>query len=301
MYEGEDPASEEELWNFSPRLRSQFVEKRECRMSEKNEEIDPELLALADPKHDTILKPFLMITVILMGFWVINDWQQELQYFFQSSTPVDLGDSMEMGSKTEKIPHNTFVTTTGIPTRRSNADRYRYFSLVGSKIFVEQKRDDYIEDPLEREINGNKGDVDRVYFRGNGRILHFSKLSGRYNGLRTYYSKRYNTGFCEQMSPSVQAELKQRQLDSFLLYKQKIYDAASEEVRLEKSLKRKPTEEEIRVMAEEEPICIDAYLLQADIAPKNHVGYLIASILFAFFMLFNFFLLIKWIKRFLGK
>ncbi len=270
-------------------------------MSEKNEEIDPELLALADPKHDTILKPFLMITVILMGFWVINDWEQELRYFFQSAKPVELGDSMEMESNAIQIPHNTFVTTTGIPTRRSNADRYRYFSLVGSKIFVEQKRDDYIEDPFEREVNGNKGDVDRVYFRGSGRILHFSKLGGRYNGLREYYRKRYNTGFCEQLSPAAIEELRQRQVDSLTLFTQKTYDAASPETRVKKSLKPKPSAEDIETLAKEEPVCIDAYLLQADIEPKNHIGYLIGSILFAFFMLFNLYLLIRWIRRFLGK
>ncbi len=270
-------------------------------MSEKNEEIDPELLALADPKHDTILKPFLMITVILMGFWVISDWQQELSYFFQTSTPTDLGDSMEMEAKISEIPHNTFVTTTGIPTRRSNADRYRYFSLVGSKIFVEQKRDDYIEDPLEREVNGNKGDVDRVYFRGKGRILHFSKLGGRYNGLRDYYTKRYNTGFCEQLSASSQEELVQRQRDAFVLFTKRVYDAASEEIRVKRSLKEKPTEAELDALQKDEPVCIDAYLLQADIEPKSHWGYLISAILFAFFMLFNFYLLIRWIKRFLGK
>lgn len=269
-------------------------------MSEKNEEIDPELLALADPKHDTILKPFLMITVILMGFWVISDWKQELSYFFQSSTPTDLGDSMDM-APTAKIGHNTFVSTTGIPTRRSNADRYRYFSLVGSKIFVEQKRDDYIEDPLEREVNGNKGDVDRVYFRGKGRILHFSKLGGRYNGLREYYTKRYNTGFCEQLSASAKEELLQRQRDAFLLFTKRTYDDASEKKRLEKSLKPKPSAEEIDAMEREEPVCIDAYLLQADVNPKSHWGYLISAMLFAFFMLFNFVLLIRWIKRFLGK
>ncbi len=270
-------------------------------MSEKNEEIDPELLALADPKHDTVLKPFLMITVILMGFWVINDWREELSYFFQSSVPVDLGDSMEMSSTKVDIPHNAFVSTTGIPTRRSNAERYRYFSLVGSKIFVEQKRDDYIEDPFEREVNGNKGDVDRVYFRGKGRLLHFSKLGGRYNGLRDYYRSRYRTGFCEQLTESDKEEMIARRRDAFKMYYKKNYDEASEETRKKKGLKATPTQAEIQALEEEEPVCIDAYLLQADVEPKGHLWYLISSLLFAFFMLFNVYLLLKWIKRFLGK
>lgn len=266
----------------------------------KDEEFDPELLALADPTHDTILKPFLMITVILLGFWVIKDWREELVYFFSAPVPVALGEAMDI--PTDKIlPHNTYVKIKGIPTRRSVADRNRYFSLIGSNIIVEEKRADYIEDPIEREANGKKGDVDRVYFDGKGRLTHFSKMGGRYNGIREYYSSRYDVNFCEQLTPKTKKEIRQRKRDAYILFYQNRFDAASPDIRAKKGLKKAPTEAELKAFEIDDPVCIDAYFLQAEISPKSHLNYLIATIVFGLFMMFNLFLLVRWIRRFLGR
>lgn len=266
---------------------------------QKEVEFDPELVALADTGNDSILKPILMLVVILLGFWVIGDWQEELAYFMQSGDPVEMGDAIEMASGDVEIPHNQYVSISGVPSRRSQSERYRFFTLIGTDIFVEQKRDDYIEDPLERELKGNQGDVDRTRFRGTGRILHFSQMPDRYGGLRNYYQQRYRLRFCELLNDVEKKDLRQRQRDGIVQQYQINYDKASSEERARKQLTRVPTEEQIKAIVDSEPICVDAYLLQADVAPKDHLWYLLASIVFALFMIFNAVALVRWVRRFL--
>ena len=106
------------------------------------EEIDPELLELAEPKRrKSILRPILFAAVIWFGISIIGDWQTELEYFVSSSEPVNVGavqgfpdERADDPNWTPDIPHNRYVSVEGIPSRRAESDRYRFFKLIGGDV-----------------------------------------------------------------------------------------------------------------------------------------------------------------------
>ncbi len=269
--------------------------------------VDEELMALAEAEPPSILRPVLMIGVIAMAAWIVSDWQGELEYFFSSKEPVEIGDVTDFASEaaedpewTPDIPHNRYVKVSGIPSRRSQSARYRYAKLVGGWVFVEIPRDDYIEDPIERELQGEqKAEVDRTYFEGSGRALAFREMPERYRGLRHYYTSRYNIRFCDELTPAELREIQNRRRDSIIQQWSAEFEAATEEERLERSLTPQPTEEEIADILANNPACVDAYLIQVDNKPGDQHWYVLAALLFLGFMVFNVFMLIRWVRRFL--
>lgn len=270
------------------------------------EEPDPELIALAGTgERPSILRPVLMIAVIVLGAWIISDWRTDLEYFFSPGEPAELGDATDFAigddeKARDAIPHNRFVQLSGIPTQRSQSVRYRFFRLVGAPIFVEQERDDYIEDPIERELEGdNKGDIDRTYYQGSGRILKFSEMSQRYHGLRHYYRTRYNIVFCEELDERGYAELESIKRDAILAQWAAEYDEASEEERERFKLTHAPTDEQLQQMMDEDPVCVEAWLVQDGVEPSDHWWYLAAALMFGLFMLFNLVLLVRWVRAFI--
>lgn len=252
----------------------------------------------------SILRPILMIAVIVLGGWIISDWRADLEYFLSNSEPVELGDAIEfavIGNDTEKsLPHNQYVAISGIPTQRSQSTRYRFFRLIGAPIFVEQRRDDVIEDPLQRELEGDvKGDVDRTVFRGAGRLMKFSEMPQRYHGLRHYYRSRYNITFCEELTPQQHAEIKKRKRDAIVAQLKLEYTEASAEERERRKLTEAPNETLIDDLLESDPVCLEAWLLQDGAPPNSHTWYLVATLMFLAFMLFNVVMLVRWVRAFL--
>lgn len=268
-------------------------------------EPDPELVALAGTgERPSLLRPILMIAVIVMAGWIISDWTSELEYFMSDSTPVDLGEgtdyAVDPADPTAKpdLPHNRFVKIRGIPTQRSQSARYRFFRLVGAPVFVEQERDDYIEDPLERELAGNKGDVDRTYYEGTGRIIKFAEVPGRYGGLRHYYRSRYNVAFCDELTASDREEIVKRKRDAIRAQWKLEYEESTDEERQRADMGPEPTDPQLEALLALDPPCIEAWLIQDGTTPRDHWWYLAAALLFAAFMVFNLVMLVRWVIAF---
>lgn len=268
---------------------------------------DPELMRLVGGgDRDSILKPILMITVIVMGFWMLDDWREEVAYLFSPSEPVSLGTITDYPVERSRdpswepeLPHNRYVSLEGVPTQRSQSPRYRFFKLIGHDLYIEQERDDYIADPIEREMaDSEKGDVDRVYYKGTGRLVAFEKMSERYGGLRNYYGRRYGTVFCDQIDDRQRAEIERRRRDSVIQQWRLEFKEATPEERERDSLTPEPTEAELTEVLSSEPICQEAWLIQDGVEPKDHWWYVAMAAMFLGFMLFNAVLLVRWILRF---
>jgi hypothetical protein len=273
--------------------------------------VDPELMALAEEGNDSVLKPLLMIAVIALGFWIVDDWREELEYFFSPSEPAEIGEVTDFASEVMRdpnyeppIPHNRFVKLSGIPSQRSMSERYMFFKLIGGEGYVEAEREDADMDPLERELEGEpKGDIDRVYFQGQGRALSFAKMPGRYNGVRRYYQTRYGTVFCEQLDEQDREDLLQRKRDAIIEQWLEEYESLVDEAGSADAvdMKPKPSDEDIARIMSLDPVCVKAFLIQKDVEPGDHVWYLVLTAFFGGFMLFNLVMLVRWVRRFFGR
>lgn len=274
-----------------------------------DDSVDPELMALAESRNDSILKPILMIAVIALGFWIIDDWREELAYFFSPSEPVAIGSVTDFASEKLKnpdfepdIPHNRYVELGGIPTQRSQSERFLFFKLVGGEVYVEAERADADMDPLQREMEGeSKADIDRTYFEGRGRAMHFSRMPSRYNGVRRYYQSRYGTVFCEQLDAAGRKELLQRKRDAIRMQWIEEYEAMSPDERQNSVMTAEPTDKDVARIMSLDPVCVDAFLIREGVEPSDHIWYLLLTGFFVGFMIFNLVLLVRWIRRFFGR
>jgi hypothetical protein len=232
-----------------------------------DEEIDPELLNLASSgRRGSILRPILFGVVIWFGISIISDWSSQLQYFFSYSEPIEIGSVTEFAAERAKdpewepdIPHNRFVAIDGVPSRRAQSERYKFFKLVGDHVYIEVPQDDDGKTALEREFDKEDTDVDRTYFEGTGRALHLREVPHRYQGLRQYYYERYKTMFCGMpYSEAARAEAE-------------------------------TTEQE----------CVEGFLVQTDVRPSSHWWYLALTLLIGTFVLLNIWWLVRWIRDFI--
>ncbi|MFU8807219.1 MAG: hypothetical protein ACNA8W_25645, partial [Bradymonadaceae bacterium] len=221
----------------------------------EEDDLDPELMELAERRsRGSILRPILMVAVIVFGASILTDWKAELAYFFSSSEPIEIGSVTEFAVQSSRDPNwrppledNRYVSISGVPTRRSAGRKHHYFRLIGGEIYVEVPRDDYISNPIERELAGQqRGDVDRTYFEGEGRLIAFSSVSDRYGGLRQYYNERYNTRFCDDFTETAIAEIARRRRETIRQNLALEYESASEETRKELDLKAVASEEDIQ-------------------------------------------------------
>lgn len=169
------------------------------------DDLDPELLELAEPRRRrSILRPLLFVAVVWFGASIIGDWRAELAYFVSPSEPIEVTAVQDFPDRRADDPgwepelkHNRYVSVRGIPTRRAESPRYRFFKLIGGDVFVEVRLAGET-DPYE-ELRDQQPDPtrnDRSYFNGEGRALRLSEVSERYNGVRAFYLKKYNTRLC---------------------------------------------------------------------------------------------------------
>src|SRR5690554_4713895 len=207
---------------------AQETRRQEAEFFDLNQ-VDPELMELAQERsRGSLLRPILMIAVIFFGLSLLNDWRDQLEYFFTSSTPVEMGSITEYPIQMAENPewksplvHNRYVTIGGVPTRRSQSEKFNYFKLVGAEVYVEAPREDTPLSPIQRVMSEDQpkklSDTDRNFYRGTGRLIALSKTTDRYGGLRSYYTSRYDTRFCEQYDERSLAEIARSRRESILL------------------------------------------------------------------------------------
>ena len=172
---------------------------------EHDEEVDSDLLDLAESrKRGSILRPILFAVVIWFGISIVLDWRPELEYFFSASQPTDVGSVTEFPDKRADnpdwepdIPHNRYVEIRGIPSRRAESERFRFFKLIGGDVFVEVKTDKEADPYADfQEDAPDPTRADRAYFEDSGRALRLSQVTNRYDGVRKFYLEKYNTRLC---------------------------------------------------------------------------------------------------------
>jgi hypothetical protein len=270
-------------------------------------EQDDELVALADERQDlSPLRPILMILVLILGSYIIHDWRDELSYFMSTDQPVVLGAVTDFPDRAQSgapvvIPHNTYVSLEGIPSKRSISPKAQFFKLIGGEVYIETARADAHLTPLEREAQGApKADTDRPYFRGEGRALDLARAPKRYQGLRKHYRERHGTVFCVDLLPG-QAEERERAMREQLKQGWRETWASSSEAQRADLLMSTPEipDERLEEIMADSPACVHAFLIQDGISPKKNWWYAMFAALFATFMLIDLVFLIGWIKRFL--
>lgn len=261
-----------------------------------------ELAASAAP-GESVLRPILMVMVLVLGGFILSDWKEELAYYFSSSEPVELGQVSEFPSRAEadpswepEIPHNRYVSLTGIPIRRSLSTQYKYFKLIGGELYVEAPRDDAELSEMERIQQGEpQADTDRSYYEGRGRALSFSAMPKRYATLRNYYETRYATRFCADLDEASRRQLEEQRREMAVKIWKKTYAEAGEEERAK--MAPEPGKEKLDELMRENPVCVDAWLIQEGKAPGDHLWYVILSAIFGVFMLVDVIFLVKWVTR----
>ena len=269
------------------------------------DEVDEELVALANTEPPSVLRLILIIGVLFAAPWILTDWVPEIEYFFSESQPLDLGDSLDFATTdaasgaAPEIPHNRYVKIQGIPVRRSISARYRYSILAGGWIFVETQREDWDDDPFEKELNGGeKADIDRTLFQGAGRAIAFNQMPDRYRGLKEYYRSRYGVNFCEDLTEKQRVEINQTRHDSIISQWQIEYEEATPEKRAKDGLTEKPSEAEVAQILENNPVCVNAVLIQGDVKPRDHWKYIGFALIFLGFMAVNLYMLFRWVRSF---
>lgn len=272
------------------------------------DDYDPELIELGEAAgRDSVLRPILMLGVLVMGALIISDWREELAYYFSPSEPVALGDVTDFPVKASEdpnwspdIPHNRYVEARGLPSKRTLSKHYKYFKLIGGEIYVEARRDDADLSELERIEQGTpKADADRSYFAGAGRALSFSAMPKRYATLRQYYSRNYGVAFCVDLDEQARAQIERKRRETIQQMWRKRWEEATPAEREAKHLTQAPTVDEVEQLMSQQPVCVDAWLIQAGRAPSDHWWYLALASLFGLFMLIDLVFLIRWTVRFL--
>ncbi len=270
-------------------------------------EVDPELMALAEERaSSSALRPILFLAVIGLSIWIVSDFWGEIEYFFSPAEPVEVGEVTELASEpgedpdwSEHFPHNRYVSLRGIPKRRSQSEKYRYFKLVGAPIYVEAP----LEEGEDRSTpvaprRGAMNPTDREYFEGAGRLIAFEKMPERYNGVKRYYRQKYGTRFCETLDEGDRERIRNEKRTAIVDNWRERYEEASDQKRKRDGLTPEPSDQKVDEILEANPICVEAYLLRSTVEPSDNWTYLLVAGLFGLFMLLNVYWLVRWMRDF---
>ena len=202
----------------------------------------------------------VLLLVAAFAVFLSVQYIDDLRYAFSPAEPVDLNAGADESTRLAPewfdaegqlvLPSKRYVTVSGVPQRRSlSADR-EYFNLIGSPLYVEVEVNDtrprILRDqamPVERGME----DV-RPLYEGGGRVIAFTDLPQRYEGLVRFYSDAYRVEFCG-FEPSQTLRTFQDRL------------RREAEVALMDALGRAPTEAEIAARAGATVRCQRGYLL----------------------------------------
>ena len=174
----------------------------------------------------TPIRTLLMLGVVGFVPWYIAGERQNIEYFFSSSDPIDLGiaDTYRLADDGEvataqDFTDNRYVKIQGIPIRHTGIQvkenpvmprtKKLIYQLMGSSIFVEEDMKDskYAAFMSQTSTAFNPNQILEP-LSVEGRLRRFDTADAkRYAPVRDYYSKKYGTVFCEGMSD---AERKQK-------------------------------------------------------------------------------------------
>ena len=170
-------------------------------------------------KPITPLNTLLTLGVCIFVPWFAYNSRQDIAYFFASGDPVDLGvaDEYRLASagehaKAQDFEDNTYVRLRGIPIRHVPIQTNRkilpkkqmlVYQLMGSSV--------YVQEPLENSkfaafqsqtspVPGANTGIEPLDIVGRLRRFDTSDNAKRYTIVRDYFSKKYGTIFCENMS-----------------------------------------------------------------------------------------------------
>lgn len=165
-------------------------------------------------KRLTPVNALLMLGVLGFVPWYIYGARQDIEYFFSSSDPVDLGqvDGFAMGIDDEApvYPDNRYVRVRGIPIRQvgigmrdnpiSGTVKKHVYQLMGSPVYVEENAEEsQYADFMSKMTSTFQPDtiVDPIDIVG--RMRRFDTADAKkYVPIRNYYSEKYGTVFCEK-------------------------------------------------------------------------------------------------------
>lgn len=160
---------------------------------------DPEFASLPSKRRRRARNPWIMMAVILIGFFMIYWLRVDLVYFFRSETPLELGEVTEVNF--ESVESNTYIHLNGIPnpikvvrfSKRLNKGFFRLFPLVGTtNVFVQiHVKEEGIEEKKEKKKTSElPGEF-------TGRAIRFEELektgitSSSYKNIRDFFFEKF--------------------------------------------------------------------------------------------------------------
>ena len=172
-------------------------------------------------KPITPLNTILTIAVCVFVPWYIYSNRQDVAYFFSSGTPTHLGSAEEYRlpapgetAKQQDFTDNTYVTLGGIPIRHVPIQSNRkllpkkqmlVYQLMGSSVYVQEPFENSqfakFQSQTSPMLGANTG-IEPLEITGRLRRFDTSDNAKRYTFVRDYFSKKYGTVFCENMSSS---------------------------------------------------------------------------------------------------
>lgn len=167
-------------------------------------------------KRLTPFNTLLMLGVLGFVPWYIWGERQDIAYFFSSGEPADLGraDSyaMEIDVPKPEYPDNRYVRVRGIPIRQVGISSRSgpiggsviklVYQLMGSPVYIEElAKDSKYADFISKTTSSFSPDATVEPVDIVGRMRRFdADASQKYVPVRNYFSEKYGTVFCENMS-----------------------------------------------------------------------------------------------------
>ncbi len=172
-------------------------------------------------KRPSMFGMLLMVGVVCFVPWYTWSQREDLEYFFSSSEPIDLGSAQEYRitdngqvGKSQEFPDNRYVTVHGIPIRQiaikskddvlSRSTEKLVYQLLGSGLYIQEEKENsrfasfMSNTSATLTINQNAQEISV-----SGRLRRFdTEEAVKYAPIRDYYSKSYGTFFCESLSPA---------------------------------------------------------------------------------------------------
>ena len=242
-------------------------------------------------------RPLIMMGVMTFAIYLLTGYSEEISYLVGTEQATDIGAVTDFATRSAKdpnwkpeIPHNRYVSVSGIPSRTSlsckSSPPTRYFKLVGGHVYIEQPLEDL--DLLECETKTQKRTQYRIedtsYFEGKGRAISMEQAGDRYQAFRAFYEKSYGELFCASMT-----DAKREQHLGLMrqVLRRTHKDKTGKDI----------TEAELETALAKETICHDAWLIQIGKAPRSFAFWLWPPIALLLIILWDIIALFLWTRR----
>ena len=163
----------------------------------------------------------LLVGVTVFVPWYVYQNRDDIAYFFSSTEPVNLGDAQayrllgkgEQGTGVqESFEDNRYSEISGIPIHHigiqkkenffSSSEQMLVYEMMGSSVYVQEPMKDSKFASFMSQTStqfGANAQLEPLKIRGRLRRFDSSDAK-RYRQIRAYYSQKYGTVFCEEMS-----------------------------------------------------------------------------------------------------